>query len=486
MKIIYRYLFKKFLGPFALTFFFALFVLLMQYLWRYVDELVGKGLEISVVLEFLFYASGAGMVVLAAPLAVLLASLMTFGSLGEQYEIIAMKSAGISIRKLIFSLALCSFIIAIGSFCFADKVAPRAYFKMRTLLRNIRDQKPTLAIEEGVFYNGFDNYSIRVGRKGRNNVDIYDILLSDHSKYQGNTTFTYAKRGKMQATEDKMYMLFYLYDGFLWDESTNSNNSSKNPLARYTFSEQYKKFDISSFKFEKSDDNFYSRKEMALSNSKIVKTIDTIMISVEKNNEDIMTCFFSSCNSFKSFIYSDEMDTEKTNTFKMSYNDFNTKEKRESLDKIIALKNDFKNELNMNREYKKYLMANINSYRVEWLKKYVIATACILFFFIGAPLGSIIRKGGIGVPLVITVAFFSTYFMLSIFGEKLAKGGAVPVWFGTWLSTFIILPICAFLTYQASVDSALLSSEELYKKLQQLNLNKFFVRKKNENTATHA
>ena len=485
MKIIYRYLFKKFLGPFALTFFFALFILLMQFIWKYVDDLVGKGLEISIVLEFLFYAC-AGMVTLAAPLAVLLSSLMTFGSLGEQYEIIAMKAAGISIKKLIFALALCSCIIAVGSFWFADQIAPKAHFQMKKLLRNIRDQKPTMAIEEGVFYDGFDNFSIRVGRKDRNNKDIYDVLLSDHSKNQGNTTFTYAKRGRMHATNDQQYMLFYLYDGFFWDESASSNIAGKDPLVRYTFSEQYKRFDLSSFKFEKSKDNFHTRNHQALSNTELMKMIDTVVMSVEKNNDDVMSNFLSSCNHFNSFVYPDEMPKKLPDSINTSYFQLTTKEKTKVLDKVIALKNDFKNGLNMNREYKKYLILDISSYNVEWLRKYVLAIACILFFFIGAPLGSIIRKGGIGVPLVITVAFFSTYFMLTIFGEKIVKGGAVPMWFGMWLSTFILIPICTFLTYQASVDSALLSSEELHKKLQQLNLKKIFSRKKNENTSTHS
>jgi lipopolysaccharide export system permease protein len=152
---------------------------------------------------------------------------------------------------------------------------------------------------------------------------------------------------------------------------------------------------------------------------------------------------------------------------------------------MVVLKNDFVNSVNSNGEYRRYLYLSINSYKADWFNKYVYAVACILFFFIGAPLGSIIRKGGVGVPLVITVAFFVAYFMLSVFGEKIAKGGAVQVWVGMWLSTFILIPICAFLTYQASVDSALLSSEELHKKIRQLNLKKLFAKKENENTATH-
>jgi len=482
MKIIYRYLFKKFLGPFFLTFFFALFILLMQFLWKYVDDLVGKGLEISIVLELLFYAS-ATSVILATPLAVLLSSLMTFGSLGEQYEIIAMKSAGISIRKLISSLSLFVFLIAFGSFWFSDNVAPKAYLKLRTLLKNIVNQKPTLNIIEGVFYDGFDNYIIRVGKKDSNNKDIYDILIIDHTKSQGNSSFTYAKSGKMETTDDEAYMLFYLYDGFFWNDG--SYDSDNRPLSRSTFSEEYKRFDISSFKFERSDHDLYSKANQALSNNELVKMIDTVMITVNQNNEYIMESFLASCNSFNKFIL-DSTAQKIPDTAMIQYDELTAQEKEQAQSRFIMLKNDLKNGVNMNNENNKYHYKNIAASLAEWYKKYVFAVACILFFFIGAPLGTIIRKGGIGVPLVITVIFFILYFMLSIFGEKIAKGGAVPVWQGMWLSTFILIPICAFLTYQATVDSALLSSEELIKKIQQIKLKPPFSKKKNESTATHA
>jgi lipopolysaccharide export system permease protein len=484
MKIIYRYLFKKFLGPFALTFFFALFILLMQFVWKYVDDMVGKGLEVSIILELLFYCS-ATFVSLAAPLAVLLSSLMTFGALGEQYEIIAMKAAGIAIKKLIFSLSLIVLIIACGSFWFSDNIAPKSYLKFRMLLSNIMDQKPTLSIDEGVFYDGFDNFIIRVGKKHRNNVDIYDILLFDHKQYQGNSTFTYAKRGKMEMTSDKSYMLFYLYDGFFWDESPNSS-SDNNPLTRSTFSEQYKRFDLSSFKFEKSQDNFYSKSQQALTNAELAKMMDTVMISVNNNNDNLVESFLSTCYFFKHFLYLNDDQKNISDVPVIPFQELSVKEKENLLDRVVMLKSDFNNTLQANNDYQKLLFENIAAFKVEWYKKYVYAVACMLFFFIGAPLGSIIRKGGIGVPLVITVAFFSSYFMLTIFGDKIAKGGAVPVWFGSWLSTFILFPIGAFLTFQASIDSALLSSEEIHKKIQQINLKKIFEKKKNENTATHS
>jgi lipopolysaccharide export system permease protein len=455
----------------------------MQFLWKYVDDLVGKGLEINIVLEFLFYAS-ATCVIFAVPLAVLLSSLMTFGSLGEQYEIIAMKSAGISIKKLIFSLSVCAFIIAFGSFWFSDNVAPKAYFKMRSLLRNIVDQKPTLNINEGVFYDGFDGYVIRVGKKNKNNKDINDVLILDQTNYQGNPAFTYAKKGKMIMTDDKMYMLFYLYDGFIWNENPGSSPPEKKPLFRSTFSEQYKRFDISSFKFERTNSDFYSNSGQSLSNEEIIKMIDTVMLSVESNNDNILSAFLTSCFCFKYFIFPDSIPYNISEIKNINFSELNTSDKEEVINKMIMIKNDFKNGLEAQKENNSFHYKNITSFLTEWYKRYVFAVACILFFFIGAPLGTIIRKGGIGVPLVITVIFFIIYFILTIFGEKIAKGGAVPVWIGMWISTFILIPICAFLTYQATVDSSLLSSEELLKILKQFK-QKLFLRKKNENITTN-
>jgi len=449
----------------------------MQYLWKYIDDLVGKGLDLLIILELLFYAS-ATFVALAAPLAILLSSLMTFGSMGEQYEIIALKAAGVPIKKLILSLSLLILLIAGGTFWFSDHITPKAYLKMRSLLRNIIDQKPTLNIKEGEFYDGFDNYVIRVGRKDKNNKDIYDILLFDHTKSQGNTTFTYAKKGKMEMTDDKMYMLFYLYDGFYWDESSKPESSGNNPLTRSTFAEQYIKFDISSFVFEKSSDNFYNKSTQALSNAEIVKMIDTVMISIEENNNQFINQVMSTCYFFNEYIYHDTVVITGLNPPKTSWSDLNKEEKVMVLDKTLSLKNDFKNSLDFFRENNKYYYNSLASYLVEWYKKYVFTIACMLFFFIGAPLGSIIRRGGIGIPLVITVSFFTSFFFLTIFGERIAKGGAVPVWVGMGLSTFILIPICTFLIYQTSMDSALFSSEEIHKKIQLLNPKKLFTRNK--------
>ena len=221
MKIINRYLIKNFLGPFALTFFVALFVLLMQFLWKWVDELVGKGLEISILLKLLFYAS-ITLTSMAFPLAVLLASLMTFGNMGERYEIVALKSAGIPISRMMRPLAILAVVISVIAFLFSNVAIPKASVKLRMMLFDIQEQKPALNIEEGVFYTGLDNYSIRVGKKMPDGEKIKDVLIYDHSSHQGNTTVTYAKEGVMTVTPDKHYLLFTLYDGSFWDESSKS------------------------------------------------------------------------------------------------------------------------------------------------------------------------------------------------------------------------------------------------------------------------
>jgi len=482
MKIIYRYLFKKFLGPFALTFFFALFILLMQFVWKYVDDMVGKGIEVSIILELLFYCS-ATFVSTAIPLAVLLSSLMTFGTLGERYEIIAMKAAGISIKKLIFSLSFFVFLIACGSFWFSDNIAPKSYLKFRTLLSNIMDQKPALSIEEGVFYDGFENFVIRVGKKDRNNVDIYDVLIFEKKQYQGNNTFTYAKRGKMELTSDKAYLLFYLYNGFFWDENPNAAGGS-NTLTRSVFSEQYNRFDLSSFKFEKTEHDFYAKAHQALSNKELEKNMDTVKKNIKNTENDIIDAFLNTSQFYKRILNMEENVRISRDSSYKTYKELSRKEKANVLERVQILKDDFNNTRAVKNEYKTHLGMSLGQYKIEWYRKYAMAVSCILFFFIGAPLGSIIRKGGIGVPLVITVVFFSSYFMFSVFGEKIAKGGAIPVWLGMWMSTMVLLPIGVFLTYQASVDSALLSSEEIHKKIQQFNLKKLFA-KKNENPAAH-
>jgi lipopolysaccharide export system permease protein len=466
MKIIYRYLIKNFLGPFVLTFFFAVFILLMQWLWKYVDDLVGKGLEIRYILELLFYAS-ATMVPMAVPLAVLLSSLMTFGNLGERYEIVAMKSAGIPIKKLMLPLAMVALIIGCFSFAFSNWVVPKSYVKMKTLLVDIQEQKPALNIETGTFYTGFDDFTIRIGKKSGNNEEIEDVLIYDHSNNQGNTTMTYAKRGSMQMTPDKKYLLFRLYDGYYWDESRNSTNrkvGSRNsyyPLMRATFKEQYKRFDLSSFQMQKSDDSFFEGTNQAMPISELGAQIDTFKTAIKKLSLTVVESFLYNMYYFNAFVKpKEELSPADTVLYFYGINkDYAVPDQKRVLMFAQQSSQNCINSINFTYDDLKFRHHSLWAYQIEYQRKFTLAFACLLMFFVGAPLGSLIRKGGLAVPLVITVLFFTFYFVISIIGEKVAKGSVFPVIVGMWLSSLILLPVCAILTHQATEDFSSFSWE---------------------------
>ena len=459
-KIIYRYLVKNFIPPFVLTFFLSLLIILMQFLWKYVDDLVGKGLEWYLILRLLFYAS-ATFFSLALPLAVLLSSLMTFGNLGEKYEIVAMKSAGISVTSLMRPLAFISLLIGLFSFWFSNNVLPVANVKLKTLLYEIREQKPALSITEGVFYDGFGDYTIRVGKKHLDNENIEDVIIYDHSRRMGNQTMTYAKRGTMTMTPDKHYFLFTLYDGFYWDESRNQEGRRASyPLFFMKFEKQYMKFDLSSFEMQKADESFFKSSQQSMTVKELSAEIDTIQQERANRLQRVGVRFMEQTYFFNNDILRDSAFRTLVPTQPaISFDRFPLSDQRHILDYASQRAMDVVNTCESAFEIVDIDDILLFSYQVEWHRKFTLSLACFLFFFIGAPLGTIIRKGGIGVPLVITVVFFAFYFVISIIGEKMAKSGDLSPWIGMWLSTFIIIPICGFLTYKATMDSAILSPD---------------------------
>lgn len=468
MKIAYRYIIKNFIGPLILTFFVAIFILLMQFLWKYVDDLVGKGLEIHILLKFMFYAAGS-LMNMALPLAILLASLMTFGNMGERLEVVAMKSAGIPISKMMAPLAIISVLLTIFAFWYADKVIPVANLKLRTLIYSVQEQKPALNIESGVFYNGFEDVTIRVGRKKSDNVTIEDVLLYDHSRHQGNVTMTYAKSGTMKMTDDGKYLLFVLNDGYFWDESVNTeSNTASKPLSRATFKEQYKRFDLSSFELQESDEEFFSSSQQAMPLAMLSEKIDTIKVQVERAKVDISEGFLKNMYYYSNFVRAKEKLVAM-----VPEDSLPVLTVQQKIDAYNYTKNNIEGIINTTRFSAQdvyYRNMSLRSYQVEYHNKFTFSLACLLFFFIGAPLGSIIRKGGIGIPLVITVAFFTFYFMLTAFGKNLATTGQMSAFGGVWLSTFVLIPICFFLTYKATVDASIMSKETYEKFFKKMKL----------------
>jgi lipopolysaccharide export system permease protein len=487
VKIVNKYLCKNFLGPFVLTFFVALFVLLMQFVWKWVDELVGKGLELTVMMKLLFYAA-VSLSSMAFPLAVMLASLMTFGNMGERYEIVALKSAGISTRKMMTPLAILTVFITILSFFVSDQVIPRATLKLRMLLFDIQEQKPALNIEEGVFYDGFDNYSILVGKKMSDGETVKDILIYDHSRRMGNTSVTYAETGTMSVTPDKHYLIFTLQNGSFWDETSSMGASrgkpSKLPLMRARFDKQYKRFDMSDFTLGQADAELFEGHSSAMTNKQLSAQIDSMKVQIREIEDNTANVFFNNLYFYNSFVRNDEqfktMDTGRA----LDLASMPPELRSRILNHAENSSRSYIYSMQFNYTSAEYCTQNMWSYQIELQRKYRLAVACLLFFFIGAPLGSIIRKGGIAIPLVLTVIFFVIYFALSVMGEKIAKGNVMPVWFGTWMSSFILLPLCVFLTYHATMDTAVLSPDTYAKWMDKLSHMKLFNKKRHENTTT--
>ena len=487
MKIVNKYLCKNFLGPFVLTFFVALFVLLMQFVWKWVDELVGKGLEVSVMLKLLFYAA-VSLSSMAFPLAVMLASLMTFGNMGERYEIVALKSAGISTRRMMTPLAILTVFITILSFFVSDQVIPRATLKLRMLLFDIQEQKPALNIEEGVFYNGFDNYSILVGKKMPDGETVKEILIYDHSRRQGNTSVTYAESGTMSVTADKHYLLFTLRNGSFWDETSSMGVShgkpNKLPLMRASFDKQYKRFDMSDFSLGKTDAELFEGHSSAMTNKQLSEEIDSMKVQIRNIEENTANVFFNNLYYYNNFVRNDERFKTQEASRSPDFASLPPEMQNRILNHAENASRSSIYSMQFNYTDAAYRTSHMWSYQIELQRKYRLAVACLLFFFIGAPLGSIIRKGGIAVPLVLTVLFFVIYFALSVIGEKIAKGSTMPVWFGTWLSSFILLPLCVFLTYHATMDTAVLSPDTYAKWMEKLKNIKPFTKKRHENSTT--
>jgi len=473
VKIVNKYLCKNFLGPFFLTFFVALFVLLMQFVWKWVDELVGKGLEVTVMLKLLFLAA-VSLSSMAFPLAVMLASLMTFGNMGERYEIVALKSAGISTRRMMTPLAILTVFITIISFLVSDQVIPRATLKLRMLLYDIQEQKPALNIEEGVFYDGFDNYSILVGKKMPDGETIKDILIYDHSRRQGNTSVTYAASGTMSVTPDKHYLLFTLKNGSFWDETStlgvNRGKRSQLPLMRATFDKQYKRFDMSDFSLNQTNEELFEGHSSSLTNKRLKEQIDTMKNQIQRIEDNTANVFFNNLYYFNTYVRNNEKFSEQKIAQTNDVAALSPGVRERVLNSAENSSRSFIYSMQFNYTEATYKTKYMWTYQIELQRKYRLAVACLLFFFIGAPLGSIIRKGGIAIPLVLTVIFFVIYFALSVIGEKIANGSTMPVWFGTWMSSFILLPLCVFLTYHATMDTAVLSPDTYAKWMEKSNI----------------
>jgi lipopolysaccharide export system permease protein len=464
---------KAFVGPFIATFFITLLVLVMQFFWLWIDDFVGKGLSTGIILEFTWYQTAA-LVPLALPLAVLLSSLMTFGNLGESFELVAIKSAGISLLRFMRPLFIVSLFLCFLAFLFANYVMPVAVLKSKTLLGDIYITKPAFELKEGVFYNKIEGFAIKVGKKENDSI-IHDVIIYERGgTLQDN--FIVAKSGVMKITDNRRYLEMRLKDGWRYEEK-GQRYSPNSDFIRLGFKEYKKQFDLSSLQFNRTSDSFYQNNQQMRNMKQLDKAIDSLKKEVLKlklrTKKEVLPNF--------QFIAYLDSSWGKTDTFRFkSIKKFNEvipdslrsfiNEKAFSQAVAVKSTNDI---LVAEYESKK---KDLRLHQIEWHRKIALSAACLVLFLIGAPLGSIIRKGGLGTPLIFAIGFFMVFYFLSNTGQKFAKEGAMSPFMGMWLSTFILVPVGIFLTYKALKDSQLLN-KEFYFRLRR-NLQEFMRRKR--------
>ena len=456
MKVLDKTLLKTYVGPFILTFLVVLFVFLMQFLWKYIDDMAGKGLEWYLILKLFFYMSFT-FIPLSMPLGVLLSALITFGNLGEKNELTAMKSAGIPLYRIMQPLLVFAVLLSVLTFFIANNGVPVASLKAYTLLRDIQSQKPALNIEEGIFYRGFEDHVIRIGKKDRDNQTIYDVMLYDHSRNTGYTTLTYAQRGKMVMSADKRFLVFTLEDGAVYDENIRYEGSippAKLEILRGSFKKEMVRLDLSSFKLQRTSEDFYKDSYEMLNVSQLKKQIDTFKMTIYEERQRYGANIAKNFNSI-SLCYIDSLAKDTTKKLAKAVP---PTDKKQQYTYALQAAREHTSMLEYNQMDNASREKTLWRYEIEWHRKYAIAVACILLFFIGAPLGSIIRKGGLGVPMFLSILIFVIYWILSTMGERMARIGVLEPWVGMWASTLILLPFSLFLIYKASVEAKLSGS----------------------------
>jgi lipopolysaccharide export system permease protein len=486
VKKLHLFVIKSYIGPFIATFFIAEFILLMQFLWLYIDDLVGKGLSLFVLIKLFAYI-GAGLVHMAMPIAVLLSSIMTFGNMGEHYELTAIKSAGISLIRTMVPLIAINLIISLGSFGFYNNIMPYTNLKAKSLLFDIKKQRLDINIRKSIFYNGIDNYSIKVADKNLKTGMLYDMMIYNHTALKGNVELTRADSGFLKMTKDKRYLMINLFHGVKYEELPEDNPRKKNrtyPAQKEYFDEETLVFKINGFGLQRTDEDIYKDHFEMMDIAQIRSSVDSLKINL-KNDKNTLVNNLNNNNFFKKETKNDSLrnlidySNLKSIDLDSLYNKRNKKEK-------IRIMNMATNFARSTKTYLQNSQENINlknkwviKHYVEWNKRMSIPVACFILFFIGAPMGAIIRKGGLGWPVIVSIFFFLLYYVISIISEKSVKEGLLPAWQGIWISSLVLLPIGIFLTYKANSDSALFDATkytEIFKKI----FDRFF-KKKNIN-----
>ena len=466
MKKLDRYMLRNFLGLFFLTFVICCFILLMQLLWMRINDIVGKGVEIWVLLEFLFYAV-LSVVPMALPLAILLASLMTFGNLGERFELTAMKSAGISLFRIMRPLTVFIALVCVSAFFFSNNILPRTQVKFWTLVFSLRQKSPELDIPAGEFYTGINGYNIYVRKKDTRTGLLRDLMIYDYSNGFQNASVTVADSGRVCTTADQKYLQLTLYQGESFEnlsqEQQRATRSAQNvPYRREMFRRKTLLIEFDT-EFTRYDESVLNDQHVSKNMASLLHSIDSVgVLANEKSrqqSDDLYKQHYLGRDNQAPLVYPDEDTVYAALNIDSLYAIFTPTDQQRALQYAIDEARRYKDIVQYNSilldDYQRY----IRKHEIELHRKFTLAFACLIFFFIGVPLGAIIRKGGLGAPIVISVALFIVYYIIDNAGYKMAREALWPVWQGMWLSSFVLLPLGIFLTYKAATDSALFNPE---------------------------
>lgn len=467
IKKIDLYILKRFVTLFVMTFLICIFILLMQFLWKHFNELIGKGIGLGVIAEFFMYAT-ATLVPLALPLAILLASLMTFGNLGENFELTAMKSAGISLFRIIRPLIVFIVIVSFGAFLFSNNVLPISQTKLWTLILSLKQKSPELDIPVGEFYSGIGGVNLYV--RDKHDGLLKDLMIYDFSEGFDNSSIMLADSGRIKFSEDKKYLLLQLYSGESFEnlrDQSFSYNSNSIPYRRETFGYKEILIDFDS-DFNRFDESVLQDQHVSKDVVKLQHSIDSAEKVVETKraeqaHEIVGRRYFGRENApDRSFETGKNINLKNFNPDSLFYKMDNAS-MQQAISVALQKANEMKGLIEFNKVTLGDPMLYLTRHLIEWHRKFTLSFACLIFFFIGAPLGAIIRKGGLGAPVVISVIMFIIYYIIDNTGYKMAREGIMTAFEGMWLSSSVLLPVGIFLTYKAAVDATLFNTEEYLK-----------------------
>ena len=469
MKKIHKLILKAYMGPMFVTFFIVQFVLMMNFVWRYIDELTGKGLEVGTIVELLACAT-ANMIPLGLPLSMLLSAIMAMGNLGESFELLAMKSAGVSLVRIFRPLIILVSFIAVGSFFITNNLVPYANQRMYDIIFDIREQRQEMKFNDGMFFNGLPDMSIRVGHQDENSSLVQDVLIFDTRATNGNMTTTLADSGYIRMSPDKSYLYVTLYNGDTYEHTRSYQWYDNSTLRHHSFERQEGTFPVAKVAMRPGDMSKEFSEAQTRNIVELEELIDSLNNLVDINITKSYAPFYRDRVFPKDTLLmgSDSLRIDKSNFRPINIYDsierLSIRDKAEVYTRANSSARVARGAYTYDEQTMKVSLTQLHRAENEWHRKMTLPLSIILFFMIGAPLGAIIRKGGLGMPIVISVIFFVIYYIVSISGEKLSAEGTWEAMYGMWLPIIVLTPIALYLTHRATNDAPLVNVDWFYRR----------------------